>query len=135
MPILLTSIKRRMLQQLSYGYDVGRGFVAGEEEVRKLIDHMSDNRDIAKSLKQMCDNSRLEVIRCLGTCCLVFYISATGSWTTTATDNNATAAATTTIVYTTACTPFFYYYYIPVTSFWPTNSTFVNTTTCAIVNT
>ncbi|KAH3877178.1 hypothetical protein DPMN_001037, partial [Dreissena polymorpha] len=66
MPYILDFIKRRMSQQLSIGFDVGRGFVAGEEEVRKLVDHMSDNKDIAKSLKQMSDNSRLDVIRCLG---------------------------------------------------------------------
>ena len=66
MPYILDFIKRRMSQHLSYGFDVGRGFVAGEEEVRKLIDHMSDHKDIAKSLKQMSDNGRLEVIRCLG---------------------------------------------------------------------
>lgn len=56
-----------MSQHLSYGFDVGRGFVAGEEEVRKLIDHLSDHKDIGRSLKQMSDNSRLDVIRCLGT--------------------------------------------------------------------
>ncbi|XP_052797553.1 sodium/hydrogen exchanger 10-like isoform X2 [Mya arenaria] len=66
MPYILHFIKRRMSQHLSYGFDVGRGFVAGEEEVRKLIDHLSDHKDIAKSLKQVSDNSRLDVIRCLG---------------------------------------------------------------------
>ncbi|XP_060556352.1 sodium/hydrogen exchanger 10-like isoform X2 [Ruditapes philippinarum] len=66
MPYVLTFVKTRMSQHLSYGFDVGRGFVAGEEEVRKLVDHMSDHKDIAKSLKQMSDNSRLDVIRCLG---------------------------------------------------------------------
>ncbi|XP_053385039.1 sodium/hydrogen exchanger 10-like isoform X1 [Mercenaria mercenaria] len=66
MPYFLTFVKTRMSQHLSYGFDVGRGFVAGEEEVRKLVDHMSDHKDIAKSLKQMSDNSRLDVIRCLG---------------------------------------------------------------------
>ncbi|KAK3608482.1 hypothetical protein CHS0354_010327 [Potamilus streckersoni] len=66
MPIILNLIKRRMSQHLSYGFDVGRGYAAGEEEVRKLIDHMVDHKEIAKSLKQMSDNGRLEVIRCLG---------------------------------------------------------------------
>lgn len=66
MPFFLTFVKTRMSQHLSYGFDVGRGFVAGEEEVRKLVDHMSDHKDIAKSLKQISDNSRLDVIRCLG---------------------------------------------------------------------
>lgn len=66
MPYLLIFIKRRMSMHLSYGFDVGRGYVAGEEEVRKLIDHLSDHKDIAKALKQQCDNGRLDVIRCLG---------------------------------------------------------------------
>ena len=66
MPYLLIFIKRRMSMHLSYGFDVGRGYVAGEEEVRKLIDHLTDHKDIGKSMKQVCDNGRLEVIRCLG---------------------------------------------------------------------
>ncbi|KAL4225679.1 Sodium/hydrogen exchanger 10 [Mactra antiquata] len=66
MPLVLKLISTRMSQHLSCGFDVIRGFVAGEEEVRKLIDHLSDHKDIATVLKQMSDNSRLEVIRCLG---------------------------------------------------------------------
>ena len=66
MPWLLTFLRRKMNAHLSYGFDVGRGYVAGEEEVRKLIDHMVDHKDIAKSLKQISDNGRLDVIRCLG---------------------------------------------------------------------
>ena len=59
-----------MSKQLSYGYDVGRGYVAGEEEVRKLVDHMVDQKDIARTLKQASDNGRLDVIRCLGEYCI-----------------------------------------------------------------
>ena len=70
MPYVLTFLRRKMNAHLSYGFDVGRGYVAGEEEVRKLIDHMVDHKDIAKSLKQISDNGRLDVIRCLGKSCL-----------------------------------------------------------------
>ncbi|XP_055996016.1 sodium/hydrogen exchanger 10-like isoform X4 [Ostrea edulis] len=66
MPLVVKLLKRQISKQLSYGYDVGRGYVAGEEEVRKLIDHMVDQKDIAKNLKQSSDNGRLDVIRCLG---------------------------------------------------------------------
>ncbi|XP_078333950.1 sperm-specific sodium:proton exchanger-like isoform X2 [Crassostrea virginica] len=66
MPLIVKLLKRQISKQLSYGYDVGRGYVAGEEEVRKLIDHMVDQKDIAKNLKQSSDNGRLDVIRCLG---------------------------------------------------------------------
>lgn len=68
MPLIVKLLKRQISKQLSYGYDVGRGYVAGEEEVRKLIDHMIDQKDIAKNLKQSSDNGRLDVIRCLGKC-------------------------------------------------------------------
>ena len=63
-----------MNAHLSYGFDVGRGYVAGEEEVRKLIDHMVDHKEIAKSLKQVSDNGRLDVIRCLGLYYIVFSV-------------------------------------------------------------
>ncbi|XP_062603630.1 sodium/hydrogen exchanger 10-like [Saccostrea cucullata] len=66
MPLVVKLLKRQISKHLSYGYDVGRGYVAGEEEVRKLIDHMVDQKDIAKNLKQSSDNGRLDVIRCLG---------------------------------------------------------------------
>lgn len=60
-------LKYHISRQLSFGYDIGRGYVAGEEEVSKLIDHMIDNKDIAKQLQRVSDNSRLEVIKMLGT--------------------------------------------------------------------
>ncbi|ESO95291.1 hypothetical protein LOTGIDRAFT_160411 [Lottia gigantea] len=66
LPTILLLVKTRISLHLSNGYDLGRGFVSGEEEVRKLIDHMVDNRDIAKQLKHHCDASKLDVIRCLG---------------------------------------------------------------------
>ncbi|XP_071100546.1 sperm-specific sodium:proton exchanger-like [Haliotis cracherodii] len=66
LPLLLMMVKTRISLHLSYGYDLGRGFVAGEDEVRKLIDHMVDSKDIAKQLKGHVDDCRLEVIRCLG---------------------------------------------------------------------
>ncbi|KAK3101953.1 hypothetical protein FSP39_007588 [Pinctada imbricata] len=66
MPVFMRLINYLMSKQLSYGYDVGRGYVAGEEEVIKLIDHMVDQKDIARTLKQASDNGRLDVIRCLG---------------------------------------------------------------------
>lgn len=66
MPLIMTLVKNVISQHLSYGYDVGRGYVAGEEEVRKLVDHMVDQKEISKTLKQVSDNGRLDVIRCLG---------------------------------------------------------------------
>ena len=66
MPLFLNLMKLLISQQLSYGYDVGRGYVAGEEEVSKLIEHMVDHKEIGRTLKQASDNGRLDVIRCLG---------------------------------------------------------------------
>ncbi|ESO97538.1 hypothetical protein LOTGIDRAFT_152631 [Lottia gigantea] len=65
-PLLLKFVDYQMTASISNGYDVGRGFVAGEEEVRKLIDRMVDNTDCATYLKQNCDTGKLDVIRCLG---------------------------------------------------------------------
>ncbi|OWF55657.1 sodium/hydrogen exchanger 10-like isoform X2 [Mizuhopecten yessoensis] len=66
MPLLMSLVKNVISHHLSYGYDVGRGYVAGEEEVRKLVDHMVDQKEISKNLKRVSDNGRLDVIRCLG---------------------------------------------------------------------
>ena len=66
MPLFLNLMKLLISQQLSYGYDVGRGYVAGEEEVSKLIEHMVGHKEIGRTLKQASDNGRLDVIRCLG---------------------------------------------------------------------
>ena len=36
-------------RQLSFGYDVGKGYIIAEEEVIKLIDHMVVDKRIAKT--------------------------------------------------------------------------------------
>ncbi|KAK6191717.1 hypothetical protein SNE40_003328 [Patella caerulea] len=64
--MILKFLDYQMTTGISIGYDVGRGYVAGEEEVRKLIDRMVDNADIAAHLKNTSDNGKLDVIRCLG---------------------------------------------------------------------
>lgn len=53
-------------RQLSFGYDVGKGYIIAEEEVIKLIDHMVVDKRIAKDLKQRSEQSRLDVVRSLG---------------------------------------------------------------------
>lgn len=53
-------------RQLSFGYDVGKGYIIAEEEVIKLIDHMVVDKRIAKDLKQRSEKSRLDVVRSLG---------------------------------------------------------------------
>ncbi|XP_071957219.1 sperm-specific sodium:proton exchanger-like isoform X2 [Antedon mediterranea] len=65
-PRIMGFLNTRINKKLSLGYDVGKGFVIGEEEVSKLVEHMVDNKDILKDLKRRSELSRLEVIRELG---------------------------------------------------------------------
>ncbi|XP_078585490.1 sperm-specific sodium:proton exchanger-like isoform X2 [Branchiostoma floridae x Branchiostoma japonicum] len=65
-PRMINVIDNLINKQLSFGYDVGKGFVVGEEEVMKLIPTIIDNRSIARDLRQKSDISRRAVIRELG---------------------------------------------------------------------
>ncbi|XP_077865611.1 sperm-specific sodium:proton exchanger-like [Saccoglossus kowalevskii] len=65
-PRLINWLNSRINKKLSLGYDVGKGFVVGEEEVSKLIEHMVDNPKILKTLKKQSESSRLAVIKELG---------------------------------------------------------------------
>ena len=55
-------------RQLSFGYDVGKGYIIAEEEIIKLIDHMVVDKRIAKDLKQRSERNRLDVVKSLGNC-------------------------------------------------------------------
>lgn len=63
-------------RQLSFGYDVGKGYIIAEEEVIKLIDHMVVDKRIAKDLKQRSEKSRLDVVRSLGNLARINIINA-----------------------------------------------------------
>ena len=63
---MVTFLNGRINQQLSLGYDVGKGFVLGEEEVSKLIDRLVDNENILLYLKNISESNRLECIKELG---------------------------------------------------------------------
>ena len=63
-------------RQLSFGYDVGKGYIIAEEEVIKLIDHMVVDKRIAKDLKQRSEQSRLDVVRSLGNLAKINIINA-----------------------------------------------------------
>ncbi|XP_043218270.1 sodium/hydrogen exchanger 10-like isoform X2 [Amphibalanus amphitrite] len=65
-PRILDFLNRQINQRLSLGYDIGKGYVVGEEEVAKYINHMVDHKQILESLKRLSDESRLMVIRDLG---------------------------------------------------------------------
>lgn len=60
-------------RQLSFGYDVGKGYIIAEEEIIKLIDHMVVDKRIAKDLKQRSEKNRLDVVKSLGNCAKVHF--------------------------------------------------------------
>ena len=62
-------------RQLSFGYDVGKGYIIAEEEIIKLIDHMVVDKRIAKDLKQRSERSRLDVVKSLGKCDKLYLIA------------------------------------------------------------
>ena len=53
-------------RKLSFGYDVGKGYIIAEEEIIKLVDHMVVDKRIAKDLKQRSEKNRLDVVKSLG---------------------------------------------------------------------
>lgn len=52
--------------KLSFGYDVGKGYIVAEEEVNKLIEHMVVDKRITRDLKVRSDQNRLDVVKSLG---------------------------------------------------------------------
>ena len=56
------------LKRLIDGYDVGRGFVMGEDEIRSRIDHMADRREIIEELRNHCDSAKMDILKCMGQC-------------------------------------------------------------------
>lgn len=66
LPAVLRAVDRRIETQINFGYDVGRGFVVGEEECRKLLDHIVEHPGMRNNFKNGCDKRRLMVIKELG---------------------------------------------------------------------
>nr|CAB3266352.1 sodium/hydrogen exchanger 10-like [Phallusia mammillata] len=66
MPKTVDFINRLINKQLSFGYNVGKGFVTGEEEVNKLIVSISENRKVQVKLIEASDRNRLLVTREMG---------------------------------------------------------------------
>ncbi|XP_076472058.1 sperm-specific sodium:proton exchanger-like [Babylonia areolata] len=65
-PCLILVLEKREVRRLSHGYDTGRGFVMGEEEIRSRIDHMADRKDIVEELRVHCDAAKMDILKCLG---------------------------------------------------------------------
>merc|ERR1711937_984321 len=53
-------------KRLSFGYDVGIGYVIAQEESCDLMYMVTENQNIAKELRRRSEESQLEVIKSLG---------------------------------------------------------------------
>ncbi|XP_028170912.1 sodium/hydrogen exchanger 10-like [Ostrinia furnacalis] len=65
-PKIMAYIDRMIDIQLAYGYDVGKGFVTGEQEVCNLLPQLVDNKQIQETLNARLEADRLAVTRQLG---------------------------------------------------------------------
>jgi len=65
-PKAIDVVNNRINRQLSFGYDIGKGFVVAEEEVSKIIDQLVLDPKIAAELKMASDYARLQVVKSLG---------------------------------------------------------------------
>ena len=75
LPKLIDAVDNIINRQLSFGYDVGKGYIIAEEEIIKLIDHMVVDKRIAKDLKQRSEKNRLDVVKSLGKCDKLYLIA------------------------------------------------------------
>ena len=55
-------------RRLRFGYDIGKGFVVGEEEMLQQFDRIGSvvHKNIAQELRRRAESTRLDVIRSLG---------------------------------------------------------------------
>nr|XP_026497696.1 sodium/hydrogen exchanger 10-like [Vanessa tameamea] len=65
-PKVMAYIDRMIDIQLAFGYDVGKGFVTGEQEVCNLLPQLVDNKQIQETLYNRLEGDRLTVTRQLG---------------------------------------------------------------------
>ncbi|XP_045762547.1 sodium/hydrogen exchanger 10-like isoform X1 [Maniola jurtina] len=65
-PKIMAYIDRMIDLQLAFGYDVGKGFVTGEQEVCYLLPQLVDNKQIQETLYNKLEVDRLTVTRQLG---------------------------------------------------------------------
>ncbi|GCC30939.1 hypothetical protein chiPu_0009393 [Chiloscyllium punctatum] len=50
-PTFIHLLNKQINKQLSFGYDIGKGYVVGEEDVSNLIDHISDQKVISEVMQ------------------------------------------------------------------------------------
>lgn len=60
-----------MNEHLRLGYDIGKGFLTGEEDMMQQFERLAlMDEEQTQELKQHSDNTRIEVIKSLGECLL-----------------------------------------------------------------
>uniref|UniRef100_UPI00398F830F sperm-specific sodium:proton exchanger-like isoform X2 n=1 Tax=Pristiophorus japonicus TaxID=55135 RepID=UPI00398F830F len=65
-PTFIHLLNKQINKQLSFGYDIGKGYVVGEEAIRNLIDHISDQKVISQQLRNIVLRNHQEAIKELG---------------------------------------------------------------------
>lgn len=68
LPMLIRLVDTMINSKLRFGYDIGKGFVVGVEEMLQQFDRFGSilHQSIAKELHRRTEESRLDVIRSLG---------------------------------------------------------------------
>ncbi|XP_069481503.1 sperm-specific sodium:proton exchanger-like [Ambystoma mexicanum] len=67
MPHIIQLLSRQINKQLSCGYDIAKGFVISEEDVKNVVDQISDNQKITQKLKMVVEKDRQDGMQELGT--------------------------------------------------------------------
>ena len=68
LPLLSRAVDAIINRRLRFGYDIGKGFVVGEEEMMQQFDRIGSvvHDNIAEELRRRSEATRLDVIRSLG---------------------------------------------------------------------
>ena len=67
LPKMIIIVDYFVNRRLRFGYDIGRGFVVGEEELLQRFDRFKQvHKEVAEEMKTRVEKTRLDVIRSLG---------------------------------------------------------------------
>ena len=66
MPQIINTIDHHINKRIRFGYDVGIGYLRGEEEILFNIDLMTTHKTIVRELRFLCTTGRLKIMKELG---------------------------------------------------------------------
>ena len=69
LPLVIRLVDILINNKLRFGYDIGKGFVVGREDMLQQFDKLSSvlpSQSISRELRRRAEQSRLDVIRSLG---------------------------------------------------------------------